>query len=325
MEEFKASVIIPFYNAQNYVTQAVESALEQSETGEVLLIEDGSPDGGLRVCEKLAQTYPNVRLMRHPDGGNHGVSASRNLGIRNACFPYIAFLDADDFYLPNRFRRTVEVFNSKNGVDGVYEAINATFEDQAAREFWLSLQMKEIKTVTKYIRPERLFIELMVGKIGFFSPDGLTVHKRLFSLTGLFDERFQIGEDMNMIVKMAAKGNLYPGSIEIPVSTRRVHKGNRVTYHLTDLRRTYENNKKVWEALHEWGKVNLTKDQLLFLSRRYSERLRKVDYLDDLSTAEFVNTRLEMLRLTKNSPRLLLDTWFWRMMIPSKQLIKRNF
>jgi hypothetical protein len=49
-----------------------------------------------------------------------------------------------------------------------------------------------------------------------------------------------------------------------------------------------------------------------------------VDYLEDMSFMEFVNARLHMIQLIKNAPRLLLDFWFWRMIVPSKQLIKRN-
>ena len=64
------SVIIPVYNAAKYITQAVESALSQPETAEVLLIEDGSPDNSLEVCQDLEKKYSKVKLLRHPDGEN---------------------------------------------------------------------------------------------------------------------------------------------------------------------------------------------------------------------------------------------------------------
>jgi hypothetical protein len=126
------------------------------------------------------------------------------------------------------------------------------------------------------------------------------------------------------VYKLSAKGNLYPGSIDIPIAARRVHKGNRITYHLADLRKSHHSEKRLWQSLYQWGIVNLTKEQLFLLSRRYTERLRKVDYLEDMSFMEFVNARLHMIQLIKNAPRLLLDFWFWRMIVPSKQLIKRN-
>jgi glycosyltransferase involved in cell wall biosynthesis len=75
------SVIIPVYNAEKYVAQAVESALQFEEVYEVILIEDKSPDNALIICEELTQKYDRVKLFQHPDKGNHGASTSRNLGI----------------------------------------------------------------------------------------------------------------------------------------------------------------------------------------------------------------------------------------------------
>ena len=77
----KISVIIPVYNAEKYVSQAVESALQFNEVYEVVLIEDKSPDNALEVCRELAEKYDRVKLYQHPDKGNHGAGASRNLGI----------------------------------------------------------------------------------------------------------------------------------------------------------------------------------------------------------------------------------------------------
>ncbi len=99
----QVSIIIPVYNAAAYVREAVESALIQPETGEILLIEDNSPDDSLRICQELAAKYDKVKLLRHPNGENRGPGASRNLGMRNARSPILAFLDADDYYLPGRF------------------------------------------------------------------------------------------------------------------------------------------------------------------------------------------------------------------------------
>jgi glycosyltransferase involved in cell wall biosynthesis len=76
------------------------------------LDEDGSPNGGLETCQQLAQQYSKIKLLRHPNGCNMGPSASRNLGIKNAIFEYVAFLDADDYYIRNRFKKTIEVIKS---------------------------------------------------------------------------------------------------------------------------------------------------------------------------------------------------------------------
>lgn len=96
----KISVIIPVYNAEEFVSQAVESALQFDEVHEVILVEDKSPDNALQVCTQLAEKHTRVRLYQHPDKGNHGAGPSRNLGIEKSTGDFIAFLDADDYFRP---------------------------------------------------------------------------------------------------------------------------------------------------------------------------------------------------------------------------------
>lgn len=100
---FKVSVIIPIFNVGHFLNKAVKSALAQPEVDEVILIEDGSKDDSLKVCQNLKAQYNNIVLLRHPKGENKGVGHSRNLGIVTAKNEFIAFLDADDWYLPDRF------------------------------------------------------------------------------------------------------------------------------------------------------------------------------------------------------------------------------
>jgi len=81
----------------------------QEYVHEVILAEDGSSDNSLVVCTALAEANPKVKLFRHPDGKNRGAGATRNLGVLNAQCDLIAFLDADDIYLPKRFNQPVSV------------------------------------------------------------------------------------------------------------------------------------------------------------------------------------------------------------------------
>ena len=101
--DLQVSVIIPVYNAARFVEKAVASALAFPEVRQVVLVEDASPDDSLIVCQRLLATDPRVELVRHPDGGNHGAGASRNLGLVRSTCPFVVFLDADDRFLPGRF------------------------------------------------------------------------------------------------------------------------------------------------------------------------------------------------------------------------------
>ena len=204
----QVSVIIPVYNAAVYIQQAVESALAQPETTEVILVEDGSADDTLSVCQKLAATHPKVRLYRHPDGGNHGVSASSNLGILKSTCEYLTILGADDFLLPDRFTVAQELFNADPEIEGVYEAVGAHFENEAARQRWQTLGWGNhlLITMSEPIPPEHLFTALVKGGYGSFSIIGLVVKRSLFEKTGLFDECLRLHQDTAMLVKMADRG-----------------------------------------------------------------------------------------------------------------------
>ncbi len=88
------SVIVPVYNAENYIAQCVTSILKQTYTNfELLLIVDGATDGSLRICRELQTQDKRIVVVDKP---NEGVSATRNLGITMAKGEYICFVDADD-------------------------------------------------------------------------------------------------------------------------------------------------------------------------------------------------------------------------------------
>lgn len=227
----KISVVIPVYNAAAFMSKAVESALSQPETAEVILIEDGSGDNSLAVCQVLAKQNENVRLLQHPNGGNRGAGASRNLGIKNASYDFIAFLDADDYYLQGRFAETSEVFATNKDADGVYEAIEGRFESGVARNRWFSSNATKsmLTTMTVRFSPDQLYENLITWKYGYFSLIGLTVRRKIFDKTGYFNEKLRLHQDTDMCWRMAAIANLYPGKLEEPVTIRRIHENNRTS------------------------------------------------------------------------------------------------
>lgn len=217
------SIIIPVYNAELYIHKAIESVLTQSEIVEIIIVDDGSTDKSFSICELIASENDNIKILQHHDKKNHGRSASRNLGIKNATGQYIAFLDADDFYLPNRFTKDLELLKNES-IDGVYNAISAHFY----RDFTLTEKNKlELTTIRDVVSPERLF-ECMgpIGHYGYFSGIGLIVKKSIFEKVGLFNENLQVAEDTEMWIKMSLQSNLVAGIISKPVAMRGVHHTN---------------------------------------------------------------------------------------------------
>jgi len=218
------SVVIPVYNAAPYVEDAVRSVPEFPPGLEVILVEDGSRDDSLAVCRALAARHPRVRLLRHPDGGNHGASASRNLGIRAARGRYVAFLDADDYYLPNRFDADVPMLEADPGLDGVYGKVEIRYDEGATPMPWPA---KGDRTLDGPVAPEDLFDVLLFGTRGEFCTDGITLRRDVFRRAGCFDTRLPQAQDSAMWLKLAATCRLAPGSIDEPIGVWRRHPGNR--------------------------------------------------------------------------------------------------
>lgn len=90
------SIIIPVYNCQKYVAEAINSILKQPcKDFEIIIVNDGSTDNSGAICKKFADSNKNIKYIQKENGG---VSSTRNLGVKNANGSYIAFLDADDVW-----------------------------------------------------------------------------------------------------------------------------------------------------------------------------------------------------------------------------------
>jgi glycosyltransferase involved in cell wall biosynthesis len=229
---FEVSVVIPVYNAEDTVSRAVESAISLGPVREIVLVEDNSPDDSLRVCETLAASFEKVKLVRHSDHANHGAGASRNLGVAAATRKYIAFLDADDWYLPRRFVEDESVLSKDPSVDGVYSALANHYATPEARIQWLAQGWPEVATLSSAAAPDELFDVLMwvhPSIKGDFHLDALTIKRESFERVGGFDTVLRLQQDTHFIRCLAAAGRLKAGNLSEPVAMRGVHSRNRMT------------------------------------------------------------------------------------------------
>jgi glycosyltransferase involved in cell wall biosynthesis len=125
MQEVKVSVIIPTYNAARFVTTAIDSVLAQTfKDFEILVIDDGSTDNTREILEKYDS--PQIHYLHKKNGG---VSSARNYGIENSRGKYIAFLDADDLWLPEKLEKQVALLESNEEIGLCYVATERVNEN----------------------------------------------------------------------------------------------------------------------------------------------------------------------------------------------------
>lgn len=112
-EENTVSIITPVYNAEKYVALSIESVLKQSYSNwELILIDDCSTDSSLDILELYAMENTRIKLIKLEH--NSGVSAARNKGVSAATGRFIAFLDADDIWLPRKLELQIEAMCKNN-------------------------------------------------------------------------------------------------------------------------------------------------------------------------------------------------------------------
>jgi glycosyltransferase involved in cell wall biosynthesis len=116
------SIIIIFLNEERFLSEAVESVLIQTyDKWELFLVDDGSSDGSVSIAQQYAERLPEkIKYLQHGGHANKGMSASRNLGILHANGSYLAFLDADDVWLPQKLERQTAILEAYPEAGMVY-------------------------------------------------------------------------------------------------------------------------------------------------------------------------------------------------------------
>lgn len=220
-------VVIPAFNAERFLARAVASVFATGYPGiGVVIVDDGSSDGTRQVAERLCNEWQGrCHVLRHPDGGNHGVSSSRNLGILATNSDWIALLDADDFYLPNRFDAFKREISDGNRFEALYEICEIRGDEAGQPPSPGSHQDRfGIETA---LTGEALLSELLRGRC--WATSAITIRRDLLLRTGLFDAGKAIAEDCDLWFRMAAVGRIVAGELERPVSVYWRHADN--TYH----------------------------------------------------------------------------------------------
>ena len=181
------SVVIPCFNRKNTLSRSIDSVINQTyKPFEIIVVDDGSTDG---TRDFILNSYPNIRYFFQP---KKGVSSARNKGIRESSSNWIAFLDSDDEWLPQKLEKQKNQLEKHSGI-----FISHT------NEIWIRNgvrvnQMKKHQKYGGYIFDKCLDICRM-------SPSSVLIHIRVLEDIGVFDEKLQVCEDYDLWLRISSK------------------------------------------------------------------------------------------------------------------------
>jgi glycosyltransferase involved in cell wall biosynthesis len=188
------SVIIPTYNRGNIISKAIDSVLSQTYAHhEIIVVDDGSTD---KTQETLR---PYLHKIKYLYQENKGVSAARNTGIHNSKGEWIAFLDSDDRWLPEKLRRQIEIVNNSTIELGCV-ICNMEFNPHAGK---ISNSFQSAcfnPSSTKGICQN--MTSILLTRFIMFN-QGVLIKKRILDKIGGFNERLKILEDYDLALKLS--------------------------------------------------------------------------------------------------------------------------
>jgi len=208
------SAIIIVYNGERYLAEAIESVIAQSFTDwELIIADDGSRDRCIEIAQDYAGRYPDrIRAISHSDRANHGMSATRNLGISAARAPLIGFLDCDDIWHPEKLAEQVAILKQQPDAEMVY----------GRTLIWHSWQSGEPGDDYYYdlgvppdclVQPPKLLAVLLENKCQTPTTCNALLRAGLIRRIGGFDDRFRgMFEDQVFFAKALLTASTYVSS-----------------------------------------------------------------------------------------------------------------
>lgn len=204
------TVVIPNYNYAGYVGEAIESALNQTYPNvEVIVVDDGSRDGSRSIIESFGDRTRSIFQQ------NAGVSAARNTGAAAGHGEFLAFLDADDVWMPQKLEKQVAAFRERpeiglvhvavEEIDGEGKKVGGRFVGGDGNEVWKDLL-------------------LFTGKGVLGGGSGAMIARRVFEEIGGFDERLSTSADWDLYYRISRRFEV--GFVSETLLRYRVHSSN---------------------------------------------------------------------------------------------------
>lgn len=188
------SIVIPVYNGENYLKEAIDSALAQTyENIEIIVVNDGSVDN----TESIAKSYGNkIKYFKKKNGGT---STALNLGIKNMKGEYFSWLSHDDMYYPNKIKRQIEELSKLKNRN----TIMMTDLDGINEKYKKIYKTNYIEHINEYPPREKSFLHPII----YNQTHGCTllIPKKCFEEVGLFDEKQLVAQDFEFFYRAFSK------------------------------------------------------------------------------------------------------------------------
>jgi glycosyltransferase involved in cell wall biosynthesis len=184
----KVSIVMPVYNGERFLREAIESVFQQSfKDFEFIAVNDGSTDGSFTILKK----FPEIQIISQ---GNGGQSAARNAGVAHSQGAFIAFIDQDDKWYPQKLTRQVQLLEQNPQIGLVYGDLDEIDEHG-------KLITKGMIATFGLKHPKRSINDCLSRDL-FIVPSSVVLRKSLFEKAGGFDERLSGYEDDDLFLRL---------------------------------------------------------------------------------------------------------------------------
>lgn len=260
------SAIIPLYNGERFIRQALASiACQTRPPHEIIVVDDGSTDGGVAAVEAFASTVP-VTILRKANGGQ---SSARNFGVERATGELIALLDQDDIWYPQHLERLAAPFAVRQPIPLAWTYSDLDEIDEAG-----NLVSRGVLHKTASSHPKRDLLDCLRQDL-FILPSASVISREAFIAAGGFDEQLSGYEDDDLFVRLFSAGyqNIY---VDRPLSKWRIY------------------------AASTSFSPRMSKSRMLFAQKLVDaypdDKLRAIYYARDLIVPRFLHQVVETMR-----------------------------
>lgn len=194
MSDSEIDVVVPVFNGEKYIANALLSIQQQTRAASrIIVVNDGSTDGTGQIIQPFLQDDDRITYLNLP---HSGVSTARNAGIAASSAPLLAFLDADDIWLPEKLERQIEAFEQGGPETGF---VHSSY-------FFINAQNERLPN--QMVVPPRqrgdIFMPLLLdGYVLSGSASSVVVRRDVLDKAGHFDERLFHGEDWDLWIRLA--------------------------------------------------------------------------------------------------------------------------